>query len=300
MKQHFSKQDHKKNHFTREANKPNDSRKKETTSTVKKERKASSGVQNISKNTATKPDASGMPLNKFIAHCGICSRRQAAELVKQGKVTVNDILIKEPGHKVTGQEIIKLEGRKLSVQEQLVYVLLNKPKGFITTTNDPEGRRTVMELVQNAATERLFPVGRLDRNTSGLLLLTNDGNLAQQLSHPSNEVKKIYQVSLDKPLTKADFDTIVKGVELEDGPAAVDTLAFTDTKDKKEIGVEIHSGKNRIVRRIFESLGYQVEKLDRVMYAGLTKKNLPRGKWRLLSEKEIIFLKHFSKKHERH
>lgn len=234
-----------------------------------------------------------MPLNKYIAHCGICSRRKAAELVKEQKVTVNGKMIEEPAFKVTPKDSIKLNGQKISLQKTLVYVLLNKPKGFLTTTNDPEGRRTVMELVQDAAEERLFPVGRLDRNTSGLLLLTNDGELAQKLAHPSHQVKKLYHAELNKPLTNPDFEKIMKGVELEDGIAQVDALGFTDEKDKSQVGIEIHSGKNRIVRRIFEHLGYTVEKLDRVLYAGLTKKNIPRGKWRFLTEKELIFLKHF-------
>jgi 23S rRNA pseudouridine2605 synthase len=186
---------------------------------------------------------------------------------------------------------VTIAGKKLTPQKNRAYVLLNKPKGFITTTEDPEGRKTVMELVEGASEGRLYPVGRLDRNTTGLLLLTDDGDLAQKLSHPSYETKKVYQVSLNKALTKADFEKIIAGITLEDGPVQVDELAYLE--EKSEIGIEIHSGRNRIVRRIFESLGYEVEKLDRVMYAGLTKKNLPRGTWRLLTDKEIILLKHF-------
>lgn len=232
-----------------------------------------------------------MPLNKYIAHSGECSRRDAAELVKQGKVKVNGELVLEPGRKVNAEDKITLSGKKLTPQRGKVYILLNKPRGYITTNEDPRGRRTVMDLVSKSGTDRLFSVGRLDRNTTGLLLMTNDGDLAQKLSHPSYEVKKVYHVTLDKPLSKADFDKIQEGVTLEDGIAKVDDLAYLENKN--ELGLEIHSGKNRIVRRIFESLGYVVDRLDRVMYAGLTKKNLPRGKWRKLEEKEIILLKHF-------
>ncbi len=234
-----------------------------------------------------------MPLNKFISHCGICSRRKAVDYIKEGQVTVNGEKILAPAFKVTGKDAVKLNDKRIYLQKNLVYVLLNKPKGYITTTDDPEGRQTVMELIEDAAEERLFPVGRLDRNTSGLLLLTNDGELAQKLAHPKHNIKKIYHVELDKALTKNDFEQIVAGLTLEDGPAFVDALGYVDNKDKKQIGIEIHSGKNRIVRRIFEHLGYQVEKLDRVMYAGLTKKNINRGKWRFLTDKEVILLKHF-------
>lgn len=241
----------------------------------------------------TPAESEGMPLNKYISHCGICSRRKAVDFIKEGKVTVNGELIEEPAFKVTTKDVVKLSNKRISLQKNLVYILLNKPKGFITTTDDPEGRQTVMELVKEATGDRVFPVGRLDRNTSGLLLLTNDGELAQKLAHPKHNIKKIYQVGLDKPLTKADFEQIVQGVTLEDGLAQVDALGYVDSKDKAQIGIEIHSGKNRIVRRIFEHLEYKVEKLDRVMYAGLTKKNVNRGKWRFLTEKEVILLKHF-------
>jgi 23S rRNA pseudouridine2605 synthase len=236
-----------------------------------------------------------MPLNKYIAHCGVCSRRDAAELVKLGKVKVNGESIIEPGHRVSGKDDIRINGKKIFLAKHLVYILLNKPKDFITTTADPEGRKTVLDLIKRATTERVYPVGRLDRNTSGVLLLTNDGELSQKLTHPSNEIKKVYAVTLDKPLDKKHFDQILKGVVLEDGPAPVDKLAFTDTKDKKQIGVELHSGRNRIVRRIFEHLGYDVKNLDRVLFAGLTKKNIERGKWRYLNEKEVRELKYFGK-----
>lgn len=232
-----------------------------------------------------------MPLNKYIAHCGICSRRDAVEFIKQGKVKVNGELATEPGMKVADGDAVSVAGKKIVPTKNLAYILLNKPKGFITTTEDEKGRRTIMDLVASSEVERLYPIGRLDRNTTGLIILTNDGELAQKLSHPKYNVKKIYQVTLDKPITKADFEKILAGVTLEDGIAPVDSLAMLE--EKNEVGIEIHSGKNRIVRRIFEHLGYQVEKLDRVMYAGLTKKNIPRGKWRLLTDREVILLKHF-------
>lgn len=236
-----------------------------------------------------------IPLNKFIAHSGVCSRRDAAELVKAGKVKVNGKLITEPGYKVTGTDEVKVNGKKVTRQKNMVYILLNKPKDYITTTSDPQGRQTVLQLVKNATAERVYPVGRLDRNTTGVLLLTNDGDLAQKLSHPSYEVKKIYEVKLNKPLTKKDFDTLLGGIDLEDGFIAPDSLAYADAKDKSVIGIEIHSGRNRIVRRMFEHLGYDVKNLDRVLYANLTKKNVERGKWRFLSEKEVRLLKFMNK-----
>lgn len=247
-------------------------------------------TKSISAKTEAKPGGE-MPLNKFIAHAGVCSRRDAAEIVKSGKVTVNGQAILEPGFKVTGKEEIKVNGKKISARKNLVYILLNKPKDYITTSEDPEGRKTVLDIVKKATTERIYPIGRLDRNTTGVLLLTNDGELAQKLSHPSYQVKKIYEVKLDKPLTKKDFDAVLSGVTLEDGFIAPDGLAYADAKDKSVIGIEIHSGRNRIVRRIFEHLGYDVRNLDRVMFGNLTKKNVDRGKWRFLSEKEVRLLK---------
>ena len=236
-----------------------------------------------------------MPLNKYIAHGGLCSRRDAAELIRQGKVLVNGQSVTEPGTKVSPNDLVKVNGKKVTISRNFVYILLNKPKDYITTTEDPEGRKTVLDLIRHATAERVYPVGRLDRNTSGVLLLTNDGELSQKLAHPSHEVKKIYHVTLDKPLTRADFDKIAAGqVVLDDGPARVDVLAYADTRDKSQIGLEIHSGRNRIVRRIFESLGYDVKGLDRVTYAGLTKKNVQRGKWRLLTEKEVRILKYLN------
>ncbi len=235
-----------------------------------------------------------MPLNKFMAHCGVCSRRDAVTLITTGKVKINGIVATEPGYKVQQSDEVVYNGKKLFVTKNLVYILLNKPKDYITTTDDPQGRKTVLQLIQKATTERVYPIGRLDRNTSGVLLLTNDGDLTQKLSHPSYEIKKIYEVKLDKPLAKADFDKIVKGLKLEDGEINVDSLAYADSKDKSIIGIEIHSGRNRIVRRIFEHLGYDVKGLDRVMYANLTKKNVERSKWRYLSEKEIRLLKYMN------
>ncbi len=236
-----------------------------------------------------------MPLNKFISHAGICGRREAAEMVKKQLVKVNGTVVTEPGHKVSIKDEVKVNGKKIFPAKNLVYILLNKPKDYITTTEDPQGRKTVLDIIGRATTERVYPVGRLDRNTSGVLLLTNDGELAQKLTHPSNEIKKVYHVTLDKPLEKNDFEKILKGIVLEDGPASVDVLAYADIKDKTQVGVEIHSGRNRIVRRIFEAMGYDVRNLDRVIFAGLTKKNVERGKFRFLSEKEVRDLKHFGK-----
>ncbi len=232
-----------------------------------------------------------MPLNKYIAHSGICSRRDAIELIKNAKVTLNDKLITEPGVKILDYDIVKVEGKKITPSRNNVYILLNKPKDYITTSEDPQGRRTVLDLVKHATTERVYPIGRLDRNTSGVLLLTNDGELAQKLSHPKHEVKKVYEVRLDRALTKGDFDKLAGGITLEDGFVAPDAIAYADANDKSIIGIEIHSGRNRIVRRMFEHLKYDVKGLDRVMYAGLTKKNVQRGKWRFLSEKELRILK---------
>ena len=235
-----------------------------------------------------------MPLNKFLAYCGICGRREAADIIKLGNVTVNGDKIFEPGYKVRGNEDVKVKGKKIFLQRNLVYILLNKPKDYITTSKDPEGRKTVLELIKGATKERVYPVGRLDRNTTGVLLLTNDGELAQKLTHPSFQVKKIYEVRVDKPVTKKDFEAIMNGVTLEDGFVQADHLAYADAKDKSVVGIEIHSGRNRIVRRIFEHLGYDVKNLDRVMFANLTKKNVDRGKWRMLQEKEVRLLKYMN------
>lgn len=241
------------------------------------------------------PAGTPFPLNKFLAHGGVCARRKAVTYIQEGKVTVNGKVVLSPGFKVTTEDTVCMEGKKVVLQETPVYLLLNKPKGYLTTTDDPKDRRTVMELVDRATRERIYPVGRLDRNTSGLLLFTNDGELAQQLAHPSHLVKKIYHVVLEQPLTRHDLDRIAAGLTLEDGLVQVDAVAYEDPEDKTQIGIEIHNGRNRIVRRIFAHLGYEVRSLDRVLYAGLTKKNLPRGKWRHLTPREVLWLKHFKK-----
>jgi 23S rRNA pseudouridine2605 synthase len=235
-----------------------------------------------------------MPLNKFMAHCGVCSRRDAVTLIKESKVKVNGTIITEPAFKVTENDEVVFNGKKLFVTKNLVYILLNKPKDYLSTTDDPQGRKTVLQLINAATTERVYPIGRLDRNTTGVLLLTNDGELTQKLSHPSYNITKLYEVKLDKVLAKVDFEKILNGITLEDGDIKADALAYADAKDKSVIGIEIHSGRNRIVRRIFESLGYDVKGLDRVMYANLTKKNVDRGKWRFLSEKEVRLLKYMN------
>ena len=239
-----------------------------------------------------RPRATGeIRLNKYLADSGICSRREADDLILAGAVTVNGQVVTELGTKVKTTDKVVYGGQTLN-REKLRYVLLNKPKGVITTSDDPYERHTVMDLVEGACQERIYPVGRLDRNTIGLLLLTNDGELAKTLTHPSHEVKKLYHVTLNKPLTAADFEQIEKGLMLEDGPIQVDKIDYvTDDPTMREVGVEIHSGRNHIVRRIFESLGYEVIKLDRVMLAGLTKQNLPRGHWRFLTPAEISMLK---------
>jgi 23S rRNA pseudouridine2605 synthase len=267
---------------------------------VSKETK--SGTKAVTANQKKEQDGSKfgeMPLNKYLAHCGVCSRRDAVNIIKEGKVKVNDTIIIEPAFKVTDKDEVNFNGKKLFVTKNLVYILLNKPKDYITTTDDPQGRKTVLQLTKMATTERIYPVGRLDRNTSGVLLLTNDGDLTQKLSHPSYNITKVYEAKLDKALTKADFDKILSGVTLEDGEIKADSLGYVDAKDKSVIGIEIHSGRNRIVRRIFEHLGYDVKGLDRVMYATLTKKNVERGKWRFLSEKEVRFLKYLNASHKK-
>jgi 23S rRNA pseudouridine2605 synthase len=245
--------------------------------------------------TKKNTDTSQMPLNKYLAHCGVTSRRDAVALIIEGKVSVNKKIITQPAFKVSEKDEVVFNGKKLYVTKNLVYILLNKPKDYITTTDDPQNRKTVLQLTKNATDQRIYPVGRLDRNTSGVLLLTNDGQLTQELTHPSFNVKKVYEAKLDKPLTKNDFEKILNGLKLEDGEIFADALAYADSKDKSIIGIELHSGRNRIVRRIFEHLGYEVKGLDRVMYANLTKKNVERGKWRYLSEKEIRLLKYMNK-----
>lgn len=233
----------------------------------------------------------GIRLNKYLSNSGVASRRKADELIKDGFVKVNDEVITEMGHRVQSGDKVYFKGRRVEPQNK-TYILLNKPKDMITTTHDPQGRKTVMDLVKAVDVERLYPVGRLDRNTVGLLLLTNDGSLAQRLSHPSTEVRKIYHVFLDRAVQKSHLQQIGDGIKLEDGEIKVDNVSYIN-ENKKEVGIQIHSGRNRIVRRIFEHFGYNVKKLDRVIYGGLSKKNLPRGKWRFLGKKEVIMLKHF-------
>ena len=251
--------------------------------------KANRFVSKKKASKATPSDPNLIRLNKYIANAGICSRREADTFIAAGNVTVNGKPVTEMGYKVKKTDDVRFDGRKLN-PEKKEYVLLNKPKNFITTTRDEKGRRTVMELVSNASNNRLYPVGRLDRNTTGLLLFTNDGDLAKKLTHPKHGVRKIYHVFLDKNVTIGDIRKIREGLELEDGTIEVDEVDYVSGASKKEVGIEIHSGKNRIVRRIFEHLGYEVSKLDRVVFAGLTKKDLPRGHWRFLTEQEVINL----------
>ena len=225
-------------------------------------------------------------LNKFLANAGICSRREADEFIQAGVVTVNGEVVTELGTKVLRTDEVKFHDQPVTIEKK-VYVLLNKPKDYVTTSDDPQQRKTVMDLVKNACPERIYPVGRLDRNTTGVLLLTNDGDLASKLTHPKYLKKKIYHVYLDKNVTAHDLQQIAEGIQLEDGEIKADDVQYAHPTDKKQVGIEIHSGKNRIVRRIFEALGYRVQKLDRVQFAGLTKKNLKRGDWRYLTEEEV-------------
>lgn len=237
------------------------------------------------------PNDDSIRLNKFISNAGICSRREADELIKAGAVTVNGKIITEMGYKIKRTDLVNYGGQGLKPERQ-VYILLNKPKDYITTSEDPQERRTVLELIKGACKERVYPVGRLDRNTTGLLLLTNDGELTDKITHPSFKQKKIYHVELDKPVKKEHIKAIQEGIELEDGLIKVDEIKFVeDNESKKEVGVTLHSGRNRIVRRIFEHFEYKVKKLDRVYFAGLTKKDLARGRWRFLTPMEINMLK---------
>ncbi|MDX2286767.1 MAG: pseudouridine synthase [Bacteroidia bacterium] len=230
-------------------------------------------------------------LNRYIAQSGVCSRREADELISKGKILVNGVPVTELGAKIVpANDRVEYDGKTLEAK-RFVYILLNKPKNMITTTDDPMGRRIVLEAIEKATNERVFPVGRLDRNTTGLLLLTNDGELAERLTHPAHRVRKIYSVRLDRPITPEDMSKLIEGVPLDDGPAQVDKIGYVDGQDERHVGVEIHLGRNRIVRRMFEHLGYQVEALDRTMIAHLTKKNLPRGHWRELTRQEVEFLR---------
>jgi 23S rRNA pseudouridine2605 synthase len=229
-------------------------------------------------------------LNKYMASTGICSRREADEYIKAGLMTVNGKLITEMGVKVSPGDVIKYNGETLR-EEKKVYILINKPKDYITTVEDPHAKKTVLDLIKGACKERVYPVGRLDRNTTGVLLLTNDGELTKRLTHPKFEKLKIYHIQLNKNLKPADLEKVARGITLDDGSIKADAISYADPADKTQVGIEIHSGRNHIVRRIFESLGYEVVKLDRVYFAGLTKKNLHRGEWRFLSEREINMLK---------
>ena len=244
------------------------------------------------KKTHTAPVEENMRLNKYIAHSGICSRRKASEYIKNGEVTVNDKIELEMGYKVKKEDEVKFQGSVIKPTRNHVYILLNKPKNVITTLEDENNRKTVLDFVSDLTKERIYPIGRLDRNTTGLLLLTNDGNFAQKLSHPSFGVKKVYKAKLDRALSPQDLEKIRDTLQLEDGPALVDAIEYGD--NNKTIGIEIHIGRNRIVRRIFEHLGYKVVKLDRIRYSSLTKKNLPIGKCRFLTNQELIVLKHLT------
>jgi len=229
-------------------------------------------------------------LNKYIASTGVCSRREADDFIQAGLIMVNDKLVTELGTKIKPTDVIKYNGERLR-EERKVYILLNKPKDYITTLEDPHAKRTVIDLIKGACRERVYPVGRLDRNTTGVLLLTNDGEMTKRLTHPKFEKLKVYQIELNKGLRPADMDKIASGIMLDDGFIKADAINYIDPEDKKQIGIEIHSGRNRIVRRIFEQLGYDIRKLDRVYFAGLTKKGLSRGQWRFLTEQEIHLLK---------
>ncbi|MFA8436262.1 MAG: pseudouridine synthase [Marinifilaceae bacterium] len=236
------------------------------------------------------PPKDGMVrLNKFIANTGICSRREADQHIAEGRISINGKVVTEVGTKVSLKDDVRMDNKRLT-PEAKVYLVLNKPKDFVTTMDDPMGRKTVMSLIENACSERVYPVGRLDRMTTGVLLFTNDGELTKKLTHPSYNKKKIYHVFLNNPISKNELQQIADGFELEDGFIQSDAISYVDPNDKRQVGIEIHSGKNRIVRRIFEHLGYNVDKLDRVFFAGITKKNLPRGRWRFLSADEIKML----------
>ncbi|MCU4177157.1 pseudouridine synthase [Carboxylicivirga sp. N1Y90] len=244
----------------------------------------------VKKEEPAKSEKETMRLNRFVANAGVCSRRDADELIAKGEISVNGKVVTQMGTIVSFKDNIQYKGKRLNAEEK-IYVLLNKPKDFVTTLEDKHAKHTVMDLVREACTQRIYPVGRLDKQTTGLLLLTNDGDLTKVLTHPKHQAKKIYHVFLDKPVFASHIDQLAKGITLEDGPVHADAISFVEKEDKTQVGIEIHSGRNRIVRRMFEHLGYKVMKLDRVYFAGLTKKNIPRGKWRYLSAKEITRLK---------
>jgi 23S rRNA pseudouridine2605 synthase len=241
-------------------------------------------------NNKEKQQDASIRLNKYIADSGLCSRREADELIASGQITVNGEKVTQLGVRIQPTDEVRYRGKVLK-NEKPVYILLNKPKDVVTTVSDEHAKRSVIDLVKNACPERVYPVGRLDRNTTGVLLLTNDGELTKRLTHPRYEKKKVYHVVLDKPVTKAHLKEMVEGIDLDDELVEADAASYVDPADKTQVGVEIHTGQNRVVRRIFESMGYRIKKLDRVYFAGLTKKNLPRGKWRFLTQKEINMLK---------
>lgn len=237
-----------------------------------------------------KPESGPVRLNRFIAGCGVCSRRDADEIIKKGWITVNGKQVTDLGTKVNPEDDVRYKNKKLSAEKK-VYILMNKPKDYVTTVEDPHAEHTVLDLIRDACPERVYPVGRLDKSTTGLLVLTNDGDLAGKLSHPKYNRRKIYHVFLDRVVSKNDLFKLTEGIDLEGEMIAADAVSYTEPDDKSQLGIELHSGQNRVVRRLFEKLGYKVKKLDRVYYAGLTKKNLPRGKWRFLSDKEVSMLK---------
>lgn len=283
----------KKEHYVVKLSSDQDSRKKPRAKGPVRTPASSGGAPRRKQPTSAPGISEPMRLNKYIAHCGICSRRTAMEYVKAGQIQVNGSVMLEPGYLVLPTDAVLFKGNPCVPQTGLVYLLLNKPKDYLTTTEDDRGRQTVMELIDPADRElRIFPVGRLDRNTTGLLLLTNDGDLAKKLMHPSHKVPKVYHLELDKPVHRADLDKIRGGITLEDGKAMVDWVDYLKAGDKTQVAIELHIGKNRIVRRIFEAIGYEVIRLDRVWYAGLNKRDLPRGRYRHLSDREVTKLKH--------
>ena len=279
----FRKSDNRKGGFGADSRPRRDDGKKRTSAPRRDDKPKSYPKYNPNKQTGE------MRLNRFISQSGVCSRREADDFILAGVVTVNGQVVTELGTKILPTDEVRFNDEKLQ-GEKNVYLVLNKPKGYVTSLDDPHADKTVMDLVRGACSERVYPVGRLDKNSLGLLLITNDGDITRQLTHPSYLKKKIYQVTLDKPLTRADMDSLTEGITLEDGDIFADEVAYA-SEDKRTVGVEIHSGRNRIVRRMFEHLGYTVQKLDRVYYAGLTKKNLKRGAWRFLTKEEVMRLK---------
>ena len=279
----FRKSDNRKGGFSSESRPRRDDGKKRSSAPRRDDKAKSYPKYNPNKQTGE------MRLNRFISQSGVCSRREADDFILAGVVTVNGQVVTELGTKIMPTDEVRFHDEKLQ-GEKNVYLVLNKPKGYVTSLEDPHADKTVMDLVRGACSERVYPVGRLDKNSLGLLLITNDGDITRQLTHPSYHKKKIYQVTLDKPLTRADMDSLTEGITLEDGDIFADEVAYA-SEDKRTVGVEIHSGRNRIVRRMFEHLGYTVQKLDRVYYAGLTKKNLKRGAWRFLTKDEVMRLK---------